>query len=373
MAKHISIVRPGQTGPEDGASHAERAQRLEYLDLLRCLAIVGVVVMHSASPLLGGFQISAMASGLFYSSLCLFCVPAMLMISGALMLGDQRPMSLSTFYGKRFIKILLPLLGWSLVYYLILCAQTESAPNVISFVKRFLTGMWSGPLWFLYMIAGVYLMVPFLRPAFADLSSGRATVFVGIVFGLHALNFATRLLWEQDLNRFLSGAVMPYYLGYFVLGHLLNRTEVRVPGGKALLAAVFTVCALGTAAGEFLAFGDNTMLPTTFFSYQQPLTVLMTVSIFLFFKGWKPSAARKRARLVHEVSGLSYGVFLSHILVLSILTGQLPILFSPGNGLDWYTVHPWVGPLLTGLATFTLAALLTAGLKRVPWLNRIVP
>ncbi|KAF0234156.1 MAG: hypothetical protein FD177_1068 [Desulfovibrionaceae bacterium] len=369
MTKHISLVRHGHASPADCAS----PERLEYLDLLRCLAIVGVVVMHSASPLLGSLQISAMASGLFYSSLSLFCVPAMLMISGALMLGDQRPMSLSKFYGKRFVKILLPLLGWSLIYYLILCAQTESAPNVISFVKRFLTGMWSGPLWFLYMIAGVYLMVPFLRPAFADLNSGRATVFVGIIFGLQALNFVTRLLWEQDLNRFLSGAVMPYYLAYFVLGHLLNRTPVRIPGGKALLAVVFLACATITAAGEFVAFGANTMLPNTFFSYQQPLTVLMTASIFLFFKGWKPSAARKRAKLVHEVSGLSYGVFLSHILVLSILTGQLPILFTYGHGLDWNTLHPWIGPVITGLSTFVLSALLTAGLKRVPWLNRIVP
>ena len=136
------------------------SDRFEYLDLLRTLAIVGVTVMHSAAPLLHSPETSAVWSGLVYSSLCLFCVPILLMISGALMLGSTRPMVLSEFYGKRLVKILLPLLAWSVIYYAILCLQTESAPNVISFLKRFLTGLWSGPLWFLYMIVGVYLMSP---------------------------------------------------------------------------------------------------------------------------------------------------------------------------------------------------------------------
>jgi surface polysaccharide O-acyltransferase-like enzyme len=349
------------------------SDRFEYLDLLRTLAIVGVTVMHSAAPLLHSSKTSEVWSGLVYSSLCLFCVPILLMISGALMLGSTRPLVLSEFYGKRLLKILLPLLAWSIVYYALVCLLTGSAPNLISFFKRFLTGLWSGPLWFLYMIVGVYLMSPFLRPAFSDASSNYGPIFVCITFGLTALNCVTRLLWEQDLNRFLSGAVIPYYFGYFVLGHLLKARQVRLPGGKPVLALLFLSCAGLTALGEFAATGNNTMLPTTFFNYQQPLTVLMAASIFLFFKGWKPASNQKRAWLVHELSGLTYGIFLSHILVLMLLTGQIPLFFGPGAGLDWYSVHPWVGPLLTGLATFVGSALLTAGLKRVPWLCKIVP
>ena len=329
--------------------------------------------MHSAAPLLFSSVESEVWSGLVYSSLCLFCVPSLLMISGALLLGDARPLSLSKFYGKRFVKILVPLAAWSVIYYLVLCLQISDVPHLLTFLKRLFTGLWSGPLWFLYMIVGVYLMVPFMRPAFSDVPSGRATVFVGIIFGMLALNFATRLIWEQDLNRYLSGAVIPYYFGYFVLGHLLNSRDVPVPGGKILLAFLFLACAGVSAAGEFAAKGQNTMLPNTFFNYQQPLTVVMTASIFLLFKGWRPAMSQKRARIVRELSCLSYGVFLSHVLILMLLTGQIPLIFQPGAGLDWRSVHPWVGPLLTGLATLILSALLTAGLKRVPWVERIVP
>jgi len=343
------------------------------LDLLRCLAIAGVVVMHCAAPLLFSADPVEVWAGLTYSSLSLFCVPSLLMISGALMLGGSKPLDLRRFYGKRFVKIVVPLVAWSAIYYVLLCIQVGDWPHLASFVKRFFTGMWSGPLWFLYMITGVYLMLPFLRPAFSDASSARGPAFVGIVFGVSALGFVTRLVWEQDVNRFFSGAIIPYYFGYFVLGHLLHSREVRVPGGKATLAATFLACAGASAWGEWLAKGADTMLPNTFYNYQQPLVALMSASIFLLFKGWRPGATQRRGRVVHEVSCLSYGIFLSHVLVLMLVTGQIPWLVSPGGGLDWRTIHPWVGPLLTGLTVFTVSALLTAGLKRVPFLERIVP
>jgi len=348
--------------------------RLEYLALLRCLAIGGVVIMHSASPLLGEEDLWRMLPGLLYSSLCLFCVPTLLMISGALMLRGDRVIDLKSFYRKRFLKILVPLLAWSAIYYLSLCIQLGDWPNLGTFIKRFVTGLWAGPLWFLYMIAGVYLMVPFMRAAFAGQEAlRRGLAFCGIVFGLHALNFAARLIWEQELNRFLSSAVFPYYFAYFVLGHVLNETSIRIPGGRPLLAALFLAGAAATAGGEYLAFGANTMLPNTFFCYQQPIVVAMSVSVFLFFKGWSPATGQRATTLLHEVSGLSYGVFLAHLLVMMFLTGQMTLFVTYGNGLDWNTLGPWVGPLLSGVATFTFSALLTAALKRLPVLNRIVP
>jgi len=356
---------PATAGPGKG--------RLLYLDLLRCLSLLAVTVMHSSAPLLFSSNTGDVVAGMSYSSACLFCVPTLLMISGALMLGDSRPMELKKFYGKRLMKILIPLLAWSFVYYLLLILQAGGTLDLNTFLKRFFTGLWSGPLWFLYMIAGVYLMVPFLRPVFGGRASKLCLLFVCIVFGLQALNMATRLIWELELNRFLTRATMPYYLGYFVLGHLLNSEDFKMPGGRPVLAAVFLVCAALVTGGEFLAKGANTMLPNTFYSYQEPLVAAMSAAIFLFFKGWQPSMARKRARFIQKLSSLSYGVFLSHILVLMLLSGQIPLVFNHGSGLDCWSVGPWLGPLLAGLATFTGAALLTAGIKRVPGLRRIVP
>ena len=349
------------------------SQRVLYLDALRCVSIVGVVLLHCAMPLLGSQEMSELLPGLVYSSLSMFCVPALIMISGALLLGDPRPLRLGKFYGKRFAKIAWPLVIWSAVYYLASCAADANTPNLLTFGKRLLTGLWAGPLWFLYMIAGIYLMVPFLKPAFSDPRTPLGPLFVCITFGLTTLNFLTRLLWQHDLNAFLTSAVLPHYLGYFVLGHILHQRTVRVPGGRATLALVFLCCTAANILGEYAAHHSESMLPNSFFNYHQPFAMLAAAAAFLFFKHDGCATISVGSRLIQTVSRLSFGIFLSHALTLFLITGTLPFLVQPGHGLDWTTVNPWVGPLLTTAAVFASSALLTWGLQRTPWLRRAVP
>ncbi|MFP5238346.1 MAG: acyltransferase [Acidobacteriota bacterium] len=348
-------------------------QRVLYLDTLRCVSIVGVVLLHCAMPLLGSSDMAELLPGLIYSALCMFCVPTLIMISGALLLGDPRPMRLGKFFGRRFAKIAWPLVIWSAVYYLATCLTEGSAPNLISFGKRLLTGLWAGPLWFLYMIAGVYLMVPFLKPAFDNARTPLGPLFVGLSFVIMSLNLATRLLWQHDLNTFLTSAVMPHYLAYFVLGHVLHQRTVRVPGGRVTLALAFLACTAVNALGEYACDSSPSMLPNSFFNYHQPFSILAAVSAFLLFKQEGCAGLGFASRIIQTVSRLSFGIFLVHALILFLVTGALPLLVQPGHGLGSTTVNPWVGPPLTALVVFTLSALLTWGLRRTPWLRRAVP
>lgn len=361
-----AIRAQGPEGPAQG--------RLLYLDMLRCLAIFAVVLMHCAMPLLGRVDDrAALWAGLAYAALCIFCVPLLLMISGALILGDTRPMDTRTFYRRRLSKIVIPLLVWSAVYYGLNCLTEGSTVNVVSFLKRTLAGLWAGPLWFLYMMAGVYLMVPFLKPAFADPRAGRTWAFVAVLFGLQTLNFLVKFLWSQELNRFLTRAVFPYYFGYFVLGYALNATPVRVPGGKATLLAGVILPAACMAVGEYQAHFSESLVPNLFFNYQGPLTAIMAGSVFLLFKGRAATLGKPWAGLLRTVSGLTYGVFLTHIAVLMLLTGTIPWVFAPGHGLDVDTLGPWAGPLLTAVNVFVLSALLTYVLRRLPFIRRAIP
>ncbi|WP_243311713.1 acyltransferase [Fundidesulfovibrio agrisoli] len=344
-----------------------------YLDTLRCVSIVGVVLLHSAMPLLGSADMTELLPGLVYSALCMFCVPTLIMISGALILGDPRPLRLGKFFGKRFAKIAWPLVLWSAVYYLAYCLAEPSAPNLISFGKRLLTGLWAGPLWFLYMIAGVYLMVPFIKPAFSDPRTPLGPLFIGITFAIMTLNLATRLLWQHELNTFLTSAVLPHYLGYFVLGHVLHQRTVRVPGGRVTLVLAFLLCTGVNALGEYACDHSPDMLPNSFFNYHQPFSMLAAVAAFLLFKQDGCAGLGFASKTIQTVSRLSFGIFLAHTLILFLVTGQLPLLVQPGQGLIVSGMNPWVGPPLTALVVFTLSALLTWGLQRTPWLRRAVP
>ena len=96
-------------------------KRYPYLDLLRCLAIFFVVVLHVMTPVLtnqGLYGSTSWYVCLFQNSLNRAGVPLFLMISGYLMLRDARTLAVGRFYKKRLPRLLLPLAVWNGIYYI---------------------------------------------------------------------------------------------------------------------------------------------------------------------------------------------------------------------------------------------------------------
>jgi len=355
------------------ASNAPR-ERLLYLDILRCVFILAAPITHATVDLnLSGNRSDTMIA-VSYGALLLCCVPVLITISGALLLADTRPMNIATHYRKRLPKICIPLLAWSLLYYAVNVDLGDGIPVIFkTFVERFLTSTLSGPLWFLYMITGIYLVLPFLRPAFAGDTTKLSLACVTVIFGAHALDFILRLFAGQPLNPVFTGTLFSYFVGYFVLGNVLTRVRPKIPGGCATPAILFVLCAAVMALGEFSARTTHTIPTALFFTFQGPPVLCMTICAFLFFKNWNPSLPHKWARFVQNLSSLTYGIFLSHMLVLKLLSGELPLFFRRGHGLDCYTISPLIGPLLYGVAGFIGSALLAAAIRRIPVLRVIVP
>jgi surface polysaccharide O-acyltransferase-like enzyme len=127
-------------------------------------ATFAVVVLHVAARGVVDASYGSASwwiANLYRASTC-WCVPAFIMISGALLLNPQRFQPAAVFYRKRMGRILIPLAFWT-VFYLGLRASFEglSWPEAARDVVR--AGPY-GHLWFLYMIAGLYFVTPVLQP-----------------------------------------------------------------------------------------------------------------------------------------------------------------------------------------------------------------
>ena len=354
-------------------SSAAPRERLLYLDILRCISILAVIVGHVLIPLYLSADHSEILIGTAYLSLCIPCIPVLLLISGALLLASPKPIDIAVFYLKRLPKLIIPLLGWSLIYYSFnIHMENGVLPTLATFVERFFSSTLSGPLWFLYMMIGVYLMLPFLRPTFAGDTRKLSFACSAVIFGTYALDFIMRLVFAQPLNQIFIGTVFSFYIGYVILGNALIRMRLKIPGGRFTLAAVFLLSAAIVTYGEFLAKTGSFKIGI-FFPAQSPLTFLLGVSAFLFFRDWNPTLSPNWARFIQGLSSLSYGVFLSHLLVLKLLDGSTPLFFRPGHGLDCHTISPLVGPLLVAVIVFTIASLLVAVIRRIPILRLLVP
>ncbi len=94
-------------------------KKVMFIDLLRCVAPVAVVVIHVLGPYreqLGGIPDGEWITAISFNSFSRWAVPIFIMITGALMLSDTRDFNARYYVKRRLGKVLLPFLVWSVFY-----------------------------------------------------------------------------------------------------------------------------------------------------------------------------------------------------------------------------------------------------------------
>ncbi len=141
--------------------------------MAKIAAVIGVVIVHTDSApndalvALGNhtWLVTDVVEVLFR-----WCVPVFVMVSGMLLLqsrtAEAPPLS---FYRRRAARVAIPLICWT-VFYRFFAAWTGTHANFEENVQAVYGGVPYFHLYFLYVIAGLYLIAPYLARAIDDLS-----------------------------------------------------------------------------------------------------------------------------------------------------------------------------------------------------------
>ena len=333
--------------------------RTTWMDSARVLAIVAVVLIHVLAPSVEGHGVSVGSAAWWVAnvlnSASRWCVPVFLMISGALALDPERVARPREFYRRRWRRIGVPLVFWTVVYlafrqfFLGAGLTLDEAAADVGSGAPFLQ------LYFLYVLAGLVLITPFLkvvtRHATWRMQLGFAVVLLGLGALDQMLSYLGGLGEPNAATRFLP------FIGYYVLGWVL-RDVVPTRGWLAwtVLAWVASaaVVALLAAASGFGAVGRYG------YGFLSLPVVVMSVAAYLLLHAW----LRGRGAPVRRVAPLAFGVFLVHgalVYGLRHLTGVPTDLAG--------VVLSAVG--LTALHTVASAGL-TWLLLRVPYLRMVL-
>ncbi len=147
-------------------------KRIFYYDILRALAIVGIITCHMTTSFMVNINnIHGMDRIfiLFFNSLRQFAIPLFVMISGALLINKDY--SIGVFIKKKFNRIFIPYIFWVVVLILfsILLIKFGITGNIIDnlswdyLLNVFLglnKGFAKGRLfWFIWMILTVYIVL----------------------------------------------------------------------------------------------------------------------------------------------------------------------------------------------------------------------
>lgn len=148
----------------------EDNNRIFYLDQLRVLSLMAIIVMHVTGPYLSGSSITSFNWFIadIFSSFSRFGVPVFLMLSGSLLLNKKY--TISEFLKKRYPCVLIPFAFWVIIYIIFTVLflnnfHFTSLSNAIIFFGKMLleTEGIFGHFWFVWLILTIYLIVPVIN------------------------------------------------------------------------------------------------------------------------------------------------------------------------------------------------------------------
>lgn len=311
------------TAPPQAAIAGTAGSRLIYLDLLRIVAVFAVVWAHVSAPYalmrLPDISRENWLIGIAFFYVGRIGVPTFLMISGALILKPDSSETLVRFYWKRLPRIIIPLVLWKLIYYFLLVYPADF--NAVSIIKFILADNYT--FWFMYMIACVYLAVPFLSRMVKAGGLGLIFGYVAISFTLHLIGIWFRYHPELKNGFSIYEGFFSKYVAYFLLGYLLRHVEIPQALRRPwfLPACIAVPVGFTVAATAWFIPQDTNVSP--FLDNMLPMMVMMTTGLFMAFRQWFPdgrgcSARTQGALRVLGAAGL--GVYMLHSLVLIKVT-----------------------------------------------------
>lgn len=337
-----------------------QSTKIESLDNLRVLATFAVILVHVSHPLTEQIHHQSWWIANLYDSLARFCVPVFLMISGTLLLNKQE--SIKPFLSKRFMRILIPFLFWNTVYLLVnqyfIYRNTGQYIHLNEIIKAYLKGA-SFHFWYVYMILGLYLFIPFLTVWTTLNKQNQILYFLGIwliTITISCLPYK----YQQYSTEF------PYfsgYVGYLLLGYWLSNQNIERKTAQLLGFILFVMgISITYFATLWVSFNQNSFIHQ-YYDYCTMNVAMTSVGIFLMIKNLPIVSTSFLKELRNAFAKFSYGIYLVHILVLDKIVSLTPI--------DYTYINPAIGIVLTTILCFLISFFIISITNRLPFGNKI--
>ena len=343
-----------------------RTDRIVYFDYLRIFAIFAVIINHcTISDKLDVRSFEWSVSNTYFS-VVQWGVPVFVMISGALFLGREQ--TLQKIFRKNILRIATAFAFWSALYACWRYFVTHEKNSIREMVLSMIKGHYH--MWFLFIIIGLYLIVPLLNKIVED--SKLAVYFVILAF-LFTFLFPQMIELiglkhtgpSEILNEFISKFRLEFvlgYSGYFVLGYLLSR--MRINKVAEIVIYLIGICGFVITIVVSAWFARSDISTGIIFDELTVNVLLCSVAVFVFAKQHlnKPFKNEKAAGILSFLSKCTFGVYLVHPLVIDCLRRFV--------GVSALSFNPIISIPMIALLVFIISMVISAIMNRIPFVKK---
>lgn len=333
-------------------------QHFAHIDSLRVIATILVLLIHVSLAFITNQSLSIHNDG-FFSYYLIHClsscaVAIFVLITGFLLLSKQEPITYSTILTRYMPRILWTLLIFALPMCLI--EQVVSNPHasiatiLSSSILHFLTGSSWAHMWYLYMLLGLYLIIPLLHTYILHSSPREQTqlavalAVLGII--LPNIDFFTgaKLHGYMMLPSFIATG----YLGYYIAKYC--------PDNRRSIIVSFLLLVLYTVSGVLITLYDKQIADPEFI-----LSIAVAGSLFCILRRWPLCSRFARWLAPH-----CFCIYIVHPVFLNIL-------FKVVHIQQYSTPYPVLNTIAITGVLFLLSLLTSYLLRLIPFLrNRVL-
>jgi len=328
------------------ASIEKDNKRIIWLDFVKFIAISMMIAVHCTDNVTPTERSEAWYNlwGSFYGSFMRPAIPLFIMVTGALLLPVKE--NISTFYTKRLTRLVIPFIVWSVLYNLFpwITGLLGLSPTIINdffawaepdqsfsgalhniLMIPFNFSMLAVQMWYVYLLIGLYLYMPFFSAWVKQASVKEQKIFLTLwfisLFIPYLREYLTKDLWGTcSWNEFGLLYYFAGFNGYLLLGYYIKNNDINFSWGK--LAVIGIPSFIIGYCITFLGFKSITAIPgqpaelvELFFTYCSPNVLLMTLPIFLVIKKNHFKSVTIR-RFAINISTCTLGIWMSHYLFL---------------------------------------------------------
>lgn len=298
----------------------EVSSRIEYFDILRGLAILGVVAIHSSET---GLQFSDNSVNfnftVLWRNLLNFSVPMFLAISGYFWARKRFGSSKDylAFLRKQIPRVYIPLVFWS-VFWLGLAVFIQNK-SVMHELLKLATFQSIGPYYFIALIIQFYILLPILN----RLANDRGLIFsVAISIFMTGTICCLRYYTDVSLPLIIYAGNFVTWLMFFILGlYVGSKSKINI-SNRILVPLIILFYALSciesyVLIAMFHRAGDAvTAVKASSFMYS------FFLIIFLF-----NNRDLIKSKLLKQIGEISFGIYLTHMFALMVVSRLLSHLY----------------------------------------------
>lgn len=354
-------------------------RRYPCLDLLKCMAMYGVIFYHGAIPWLPMLTDTSMSYiNYFIMAVLSISVPLFFFVNGFLMFGKPFDMKKHI---KKTVHIVWVVVVWSVLTILVLMIIRGEYLGIKGILQTMwqLKANWISHMWFLGVLVCIYLVFPLLYVVY-DNNRKIFVYFTAIgslmVFGNTLLNemgtLCTVIIGHPKILENLNFFHMfnpfkdtySFAFIYFCLGGLACRYKDKMDQwlkkkgiGIAAFSLIINLCCL-FAVGVMYSKFSGSLWDTAWNGQITIFTLAAVMSAFVLTLKY-----RENHFIIQKISQNTLGIYLIHVPVLRFAEKICPV-----SGLVSHTG----ASIVYVCAILMISLAITTGIKRIPGVYRIL-